>query len=232
MRKPLFFLLALFATTQQALAQTKNFIDQPFIEVSGAADTLVVPNEIYIRIVISERDSRDRVSVEEQELAMLTAFNAMGLNTEQNLSNSDLLSNYKFYLLKQKEVLKSKEYILKVGDAATASKVFVKLEDLDISNVSIHRVDHSQFEALENECRSKAILDARQKALALTKPIGQTIGKAIHIVDAHEGVQISGGRAAVQYSNYTTYDKLESTPKIQFEKIRIVSSVVATFILQ
>jgi len=38
-----------------SLAQTKNFIDQPYIEVFGYADTLVTPNLIYIKIIIDEK---------------------------------------------------------------------------------------------------------------------------------------------------------------------------------
>ena len=62
-------LLAWLALT--ASAQTKNFIDQPHIEVDGVADTLITPDEIYIKIIISEKDTRDRQSVEELEKRMV-----------------------------------------------------------------------------------------------------------------------------------------------------------------
>ena len=84
-----------------SLAQTKNFIDQPYIEVFGYADTLVTPNLIYIKIIIDEKDSRDKISLEEQEHKMITAFKTLGLNTEVDLTTSDMLSNYKFYFLKK-----------------------------------------------------------------------------------------------------------------------------------
>ncbi len=41
-------------------AQMKNFIDQPYIEVAGNADTLVTPDEIYISIEISEKDTKTK----------------------------------------------------------------------------------------------------------------------------------------------------------------------------
>jgi uncharacterized protein YggE len=71
----------ILASLTNTLAQTKTFIDQPYIEVGGYADTLVTPNEIYIKIIISEKDSKDRTSVEEQENKMITAFKGMGINT-------------------------------------------------------------------------------------------------------------------------------------------------------
>lgn len=85
-----------------AQSQVKNFIDQPYVEVIGSADTLITPNEIYIKITISERDSKDKLSVEDQENKMIIAFKKLNINTELNLTSSDMLSNYKNYLLKQK----------------------------------------------------------------------------------------------------------------------------------
>jgi hypothetical protein len=235
MYKPLLRFALFFAALPAAFSQEKNFIDQPYIEVSGHADTLIVPNEIFIRIVLSERDTKDRVSVEEQENKLVTALKSLNINTEQNLSTSDMLSNYRVYLFKGKEILKTKEYVLKVSDAATASKVFVKLEDLDISNASILRVNHTALENIKNGCRSKAIANAHTKALALTKPIGQNIGAAIHIADFETfNEQMLLGRVAGMSANsYYTKDKLNyDEPKIDFEKINVTADVNVKFVLK
>ncbi|MBE7178286.1 MAG: hypothetical protein INR69_17935 [Mucilaginibacter polytrichastri] len=52
------------------LAQPKNFIDMPYVEVTGSADSLVTPNEIYIKIILSEKDSRDKNPLEDLENKM------------------------------------------------------------------------------------------------------------------------------------------------------------------
>lgn len=218
-----------------ALGQTKNFIDQPYIEVSGYSDTLVVPNLIYIKIVIAEKDSRDKISLEEQENKMITAFKNLRINTEIDLTISDMLSNYKFYLLKQKDILKTKEYILKVTTAETASKVFMQLEDLGISNTSIHKVDHTDIESLKNICRTRAIEDSHKKAVALTKPISQTIGSAIHITDNETNFenQLQGRVAGLQIREYNSTDRAKyEAPKIEFEKIKISATVNVKYILK
>jgi uncharacterized protein YggE len=218
-----------------AIGQTKNFIDQPYIEVGGYSDTLVTPNLIYIKIIIAEKDSRDKISLEEQENKMITAFKKLGINTEIDMTTSDMLSNYKFYLLKQKDILKTKEYILKVTTAETASKVFIHLEDLGISNTSIHRVDHSDIENLKNVCRTKAIENSHKKAIALTKPLSQTIGNAIHITDNETNLdnQIQGRLTGFQISEYSSIDKAKyAAPKIEFEKIKISAAVSVKYILK
>jgi uncharacterized protein YggE len=218
-----------------AIGQTKNFIDQPYIEVGGYSDSLVTPNLIYIKIVIAEKDSRDNITVEDQENRMISAFKNLGINTEVDLTTSDLLSNYKFYLLKQKDILKTKEYILKVTTAETASKVFMQLEDLGISNTSIHKVDHSDIENLKNICRTKAIENSHRKAIALTKPISQTIGNAIHITDNETNFdnQLQGRVAGVQILGYSSLDKAKyEPPKIEFEKIIVSATVSVKYILK
>jgi len=216
-------------------AQTKNFIDQPYIEVGGYADTLVTPNQIYIKIIISEKDSRDRSSVEEQESKMIATFKSLNINTEIDLTTSDMLSNYRFYFLKQKDIIKTKEYILKVTTAETASKVFVQLEDLGISNTSIFKLDHSDLENLKNICRTRAIENAHKKAVALTKPISQTLGNAIHIFDNEAKFDdlLQGRVAGVQIRGYSATDRGKyEAPKIEFEKIKVSATVGVKFILK
>lgn len=233
--KQLTILASLFMTFFAANSQTKNFIDQPYIEVSGSADTLVTPNEIYIRILLSEKDTKDRVSIEELEQKMVSALKGLGLDTEKYLTTSDMTSNFKFYLLKSKDVIKTMIYTLKVTDAVTASKVFMKLEEIGISNTSIERVDHSNLDNLKNKMRTKAIADAKERANALTKPLNQTIGAAIHIVDTDNiSQQLQGRVAGIQIRGITSIqnDGYNNLPKIEFEKIKVTASINVKFILK
>ena len=226
----------LFFLSYTAFAQNhdKNFIDQPYLDVTGHADSLVTPNEIYIKINITEKDSRDRVSVEEYEAKMIEGFNGLGLSPEKDLVTNDLGSNYRFYLLKKKDVMKSKQYTLKVSDAVTASKVFMLLEDLDISNSSIERVDHSEKEAIKNITRIKAVENAKTKAIALTKPLNQTVGQAIYLTDNESyGNSLEGRVAGVVVMGYgRTKSADKPLPKIEFEKIKISTTVNIKFILK
>jgi uncharacterized protein len=218
-----------------AFSQTKTFIDQPYVEVSGNADTLIIPNQIFIRIIISEKDTRDKISVEELENKMINMLKSLRIQTELDLTTSDMLSNYKFYILKQKDVLKSKEYILKVTDAQTASNVFMKLEDIGISNSSIDRVDHTDLEKIRNICRTKAVENAKAKAVSMTKSLMQTIGNAIHISDTDPNIsnQLQGRATGIMIRGMSSYDKQKyEAPKIEFEKIKVQSTINVKFILK
>jgi uncharacterized protein len=214
-------------------SQTKNFIDQPYIEVTGNADTMVTPNEIYIKIVISEADTKDKVSVEDLEIKMVNALKALGIETEKDLTTSDMASNFKYYFLRGKDVLKTKEYILKVTDGVTATKVLMQLEDLNISNTSIDRVDHSDMENIKNLMRTKAVENAMSRAVALTKPLNQTIGPAIYIADNNTYNPNMGGMDEQIVVGYAARRKTEvELPKIDFEKIKITMNINVKFILK
>jgi len=223
----LFFIALVFA----GQAQMKSFIDQPYVEVAGSADTLVTPDEIYIKINISEKDTKNKTSVEELERKMFDALKAMGIDVEKNLTTSDLSSNFKTYFLKSKDIMKSKDYMLKVKDAVTATKVFIKLEDLGISNSSIDHVDYSKMEEMKNIMRTKAIENAKSRAIALTQPLQQSIGPAIFISD-NEVYPIRPLARQAKVNLYEASDSAQALPQIDFEKIEISSNVSAKFILK
>lgn len=226
----------MLCTASAIRAQIKNFIDQPYIEVTGNADTLVTPDEIYIQINVSEKDTKNKVSLETLENQMAEALKGLGIDIEKDLVINDIASNFRAYLLKGKDVLKSKQYILKVGDAETAGKVFMKLEDLGISNASIDHTDLSQKDVVRRTLLSKAIEDAHDNAIALTAPLHQKIGSAIHIasnntagMNALRG-RVSGVVVASGFSNSAAPP--EPVPDISFEKIRMTANVNVKFILQ
>jgi uncharacterized protein len=228
-------LITILSIGLNSYSQTKNFIDMPYIEGSGVADTFLIPNEIYIKIIISEKDTRDRISVEETEYKMVDSIKAIGINTEKDFSIYDFGSNYRFYFLKKRDVIKTKQYILKVSDAVTAGKVFMKLEELDISNASIDRVEHSEIEKIRNITRTKAVENAKKKAIALTSALSQNIGPAIYISDNDviDGNQLQGRVAGLQIRGISSYDKYKyETPRIEFDRIKVSSTVNVKFALK
>jgi uncharacterized protein YggE len=232
--KKLFFLCLPLCSLTALHAQTKNFIDQPYIEVSGHADSLVTPDEIYISIQISEKDTKNKVSVDALENQMAGALKSLGIDVEKNLVVNDLTSNFKTYLLKSKDVLKSKKYVLKVKSAETAGKVFIKLEDLGISNTSIDHVALSDEEAIRTILLSEAVEQAHKRAAALSRPLAQRIGKAIQIVAIHTLNQpnLLRGRLSglvVGYGSKKVHQ--EPAPDISFQKIKISAAVDVKFIL-
>ena len=63
--------------------------EKSYIEVEGSADTLVVPDMIYLKIEIDERmDGKTKIAIEDQEEEMKKTLIANGISLE-DLSLSD-----------------------------------------------------------------------------------------------------------------------------------------------
>jgi uncharacterized protein YggE len=217
--------------TNLGFSQTKNFIDQPYIETSATVDTLVIADKIYLKILINESDTKDKISVEELENKMEATLKGLGINTSENLSLIDLASNFKNYFLKQRDILKNKAYSLLIFDAQTAGKVIIALENLNISNVELEKLEHSQIENVKLILKSKAILKAKTQADYLTKPLNQKTGNAIHISDnSNQSYQYNNQLDEMVVVGYGAAKKQEYEPiAIEFKKIKVKSAVVVKF---
>jgi hypothetical protein len=105
-------------------------------------DTLVVPDRIFVTIILQESDSKGKISLENLESSMEKALQNNGVKITEDLSVSDMSSNLKKYFLKQKDILKSKSYSLLLHNSEIALKVFVALEKEGISNVYLDKTEY------------------------------------------------------------------------------------------
>lgn len=168
-----------------AQPQAENHI--PYIETNAKADSLVVPDEIYLSIQLREQDEKNKVSVEQLEKRMFEALRQLDIDIEKQLKLADLSSNIKTYFLRRKDIKKSKRFELKLHDATTAGRVLAALEEKGISNVHLSKTDYSKLEELKLHLLSKAVTKAKKRAHAMAKPLGQQVAEAIFISDSHSG---------------------------------------------
>ena len=180
--KKSFLIFVMFFVWNLFSAQ-KNFLDQPYIEVAASADTLVVPDRIYVSITLNEADSKNKKSVEEQEKQLETILKKLKINTDKDLSVLDYSSSFKKYFLKGQNILKTKKYSLLVRDAYTLANVIISLEEVGISNTEVEKVEYSKYRELLLELRSEAVKRSRITADKLVKPLNQKAGKALYISD-------------------------------------------------
>ncbi|MBN1251580.1 MAG: SIMPL domain-containing protein [Bacteroidales bacterium] len=230
-----FLLVISFALmTNIIYCQTKNFIDQAYLETTAKADTLVMPDKIFLSIIISENNTKGKETLEDVELRMFEKLKLIGIETEKQLVLSDLSSNFKKYLLKAQDILKSKYYELLVFDAKTAGKVIYELEEIGISNVNFERTEYSKIEELQIKLKSKAIQKAKMQAEAMVKPLNQNLGKAIFISDINNtqiGNHLQGKVSGIRIRGSSSINKGYNVIPIEFEKIKVESEVNVKFII-
>ena len=224
--KKSFLIFVMFFVWNLFSAQ-KNFLDQPYIEVGASADTLVVPDRIYVSITLNEADSKNKKSVEEQEKQLETILKKLKINTDKDLSVLGYSSDFKKYFLKGQNILKTKKYSLLVRDAYTLGNVIISLEEAGISNTE---VEYSKYKELLLELKSEAVKRSRITADKLVKPLNQKAGKALYIY-ANESQDMYGeeplvyyrGRDPIEVSKISASE--EFLRKLDFQKMRFSATV-------
>lgn len=232
MKKIIFALMVLVPLQVYAQNGEKNFIDQNYIEVTGKSEMEISPDMIYLQIILNEKDTKNKIPVMELESKMIEKLKQIGIDITKDLLIKDISSNFKKYLLAQNEVLLSKEYQLLVHDGKTASQVFLELEKIGISNVSVDRVDHSNIVQLRKDVKVSAIKAAKEKAELLTSAIGQSIGKALFIQEIEPRIYDARNENMVIRGYKSNSGDLSMPLDFDFEKIKIEYSIMCRFELK
>lgn len=227
--------ILILSISMTAICQEKNFIDKPYIEVEGKSDTLVTPNRIYIDVLITEKDTKGKKSVEDLEKEMFTKLQVIGVDVKKDVFMKDMLSTFKKYFLKSTDIQKSKSYSILVFDATQTTKVFIGLEEIGISNVNVEKTEHSESQKIQLKINSKAIENAKATAESFLNPLNQKVGKAIFIGHINTTNMLQGNVSGVLIRGNRSLYEQESKgyiSPIEFEKIKISSEVGVRFVIE
>ena len=234
MKRIIFVLVALsISALSYGQILQKNFIDQNYIEVTGKSELSIIPDQIFIKVLLNEKDSKNKVSLSELEEKMINKLKEIGIDTKTNLLIKDISSNFKYYFLTKDKIFLSKEYQILVNDGKKASQVFLELENIGISNISIDRVDNTKIEEYRKEAKVNAIIDAKEKAKSLANAIDQNIGKALLIQElTNRNVRPGMDPNTIMIRGTSNIYGSNAAPDIEFEKIIIEYSIFCRFELK
>ncbi len=215
-----------------AFAQNETFKGEHFIEVTGSAQQEIEPNEIYTLIRLKEfEENKQKVSLEKLDADFLNALKNAGID-KKRLELADAGSRLDKFGRKDKDAFREKAYQLKLTSAAELEKFLEKLEPVKVSQVSITRLHHSDYEKLKVELKTKALQAARTKAETLLKSIGAEIGKPLMIRDWEvEPYQPMMEMKAANVRMQSEMDQGGFAPEEQigFRKIKLQSQITAQF---
>jgi uncharacterized protein YggE len=239
MKNTFFLLMVLVFVPQLLLAQTFPYPEKekPYIEVNGTSEMEVVPDEIFVRLILSEKyEKSEKLDVAMQEDFLKAILHEMNVPLA-NLSLSDAKWEYYSSLFVKKHKVSRKEYSLKLHKASQVGDLFVALEEKKMLDATIIRVSHSQIDSLRRENRIKAIKAAKTKADYLLEAIGERSGKALIVNEINQfpyldiPVTRQESRIANSYENFDGerefYKRKEQ--EIEFQKIKISSSIFVKF---
>lgn len=230
MKKMMFLLAAMVVALSASAQQVEAF--PSYIEVTGVAEKEVAPNEIFLSITINERDSKGKISIDEQQREMLAALKKLGVKADEQLKMVDLTSSY----FKRGNALAKAQYELKLGSAAEVAKVWRALDGLGISQVTVQKVSHSDLEKFKAETRSEAIRAARDNARALAEAIDQKAGKCFWIADYSSPVRtvytVANMKARGITEDAIAFEESVEEEGLEFQTINLQHRVQAKFVLE
>ena len=179
MKKHLFIIFAL--SPALSFGQVDKSLEPPFIEVTGTASKEVVPDKIYISIILSDKVvDHKQYTIDLQEQKLRNALVKSKIDPA-NLSLADAGSE----IIKDKKreigFKLTKEFVLQVKNSDEVTSVFKELYAINIKESSILKTEHSKIDSLRKEVRIAAIKAAKAKAEYLAAAIDEQIGKPVEI---------------------------------------------------
>lgn len=222
MRKLLFSLLIFGCYLSKAQQST---IEKPYIEVIGTAAKEVMPDKIFIEIIISEKTiDKKTYPIEQQEAKLKTIIENLSIDLNKlNLADSNSKIIYKRY--REKGIAKRKVYHLEVNSVSVLNDLFTRLNNAEIKTIDIIKTEHSEIVELRKKVRIEAIKIAKAKAKYLLEAIDEELGKPIKINELN--TLNSDNITLVSQSNRTlnTYNSYErhnnSNDNLNFKPIEI-----------
>lgn len=202
-----------------------------YIQVTGRAEKELTPDEFYLQIVINERDSKGKISVESQQRDMVAVLRKLRVDVEKQLKMANLSSEF----FKKNTSVAMAKYQLQLGSSGEVAKVWQALDDLGISNISILKVTHSQLDKYKQEVRLEAMRNARESAQEMAGAIGQTIGKCFYIYDSNSNVlPVMYDNAVLMRSAKAVADaeSVAEEDPLEFKTIKLEYGVQAKFVLE
>ncbi len=237
----IFFIVSAIFINNILLAQENlNRDEKPFIEVNGIAEQEIIPDQIYISIIIREKyENKEKITIESQEEKLKALLKEINIPTS-NLYLSDANADYVKVKFRTKDVLTKKDYTLKVSNATEVGQVFQQLEKIEINDANVFKVSHSKIDSLRKEIRIAAIKAAKTKADYLLNAIGEQTGKPLIVRENSAGnLEYNYNRASntrvTSYQNarfLDDSDKSATDEEIQFQKIKIQSSIYVKFLIK
>lgn len=235
MKKILVLLSLVF--TCIAIAQDRDYTKIPQIQSKATFISEVQPDKIILSIVLSESNTKGKVTVEELEKKLIEILNKNQIEINKSLTLTDLSSNFQSYFLRKTDVHKTKNYRLELNDAASAGNIIKDLSENDISNVKLLRTEYSKLEELKIELKGKAVEKAKRQAEEMVKSLDKKVGTVLFISDSDPVVlNYLQGRVPglnIRGANTVSSNMKEiSFQEIAFDNIKVEVTVIVFFELK
>lgn len=213
--------------------------DRPLVTVSGQAEVMVVPDEVAfnLRVVSLDKDllkaqaKNDEVVTKLMALARIFQVPAESVQTDYiNLDTrySDEEATKKPSVFLGYTV--TKKVVILLRDVSKAEQMLSEIFKSGISHIDSVDFRSTQIRKYKDQARAQAMKAAQEKASAMAREIGQTIGKAYSIEEQSENRGFPNNSSNIRGLVGESYSEAEGT--IALGRISITARVVVSFELR
>lgn len=198
--------------------------DKSYVEVNGKAERYIIPDEIFLSVVIKKEKVEDFQKLEKKTMA---ALRKAGVDADKiamaDAQGDDVSVWYK------KGFETSKSLWVEVGTASMVNDVMMALHDIGVDGVRIARVDYSEKEALQDELRVEAMKDAQRKSALMLEAVGAEQGKPILVRENQWGTGPVADNTMVRGMMMHSEASVKKESVISFKKLKYKSEVFVRF---
>jgi len=220
-------------------SQEIDFSKIPQIQTNATYTTEVTPDKITLSILLTESNSKGKISVEQLEKRLETVLKSNNIDTKNQLKLVTLSSDFRDFFLKKTDIYKTKNYELEINDANLAGKILRDLESQEISNVTLLKTEYTKLEQLKIQLKSKAVLKAKKQAEQMANALNQNLGKAIFVSDLETDITgiegyLPGLNTRIKKAEYIGYREAyeEDKFRVEFNNIKVKAFVTVYFRLE
>lgn len=198
------------------------------IEVSGIAEQEVTPDIINVSIALKEyMDGKKKITISQLEGQLEKAIAEAGI-AKEDFTVNDLSSwNYTTEKKKNPDFLVSKQYGIKFRNLNKFDQIMSKIDAKGIQSTNIDSYDYSKINALKNDLKLRALLNARDKAAFLVAGLGDKLGSAINITE-NDNSSFPQPRNVMFMAKTAMADSAPESD-IDFKKIKLSFQIQAVF---
>ncbi len=231
----LIFALALSASTGFA----QNTSEPPLITVSGQGEVMVPPDEVSfrLRVVTMDRDLPTAQGTTDRTIKTLLALarkyqippaqvQTDHISLGQRFSDESITKKPPVFL----GYTVTKKVVIVLRDVSKAEDLLADIFKSGVSEIEDVDFRTTQLRKYKDEARAMAIKAAQEKAIAMTREIGQSIGKAYSIIEEGQTRNGLSNISSNAFSVAGSYSNEANT--IALGQISITARVIVSFELK
>jgi uncharacterized protein YggE len=212
--------------------------DQPaprLVTVTGEAEINVAPDEVIFDVTVQtiNKDLRQAKAQTDERLKKL-----MDLVRKYKIAPQDVQTDYIKLEPRYRGGDESrlflgysvrKDLVFKLRDVTEAESLLSEVLESGITRINSIRFQTSRLRAYKDEARAQAIKAAQEKAIALSRQIGQTIGKAYSIEEEVPERGLSSSNFSANSTRTIESDTVDSEGTLSLGQIKISARVTVRF---